>query len=281
MGLWSELAARGGPRGIRPSLLRELGIYVGSQGIFFDKERTSAIHPGGVTMSVLHTGKSYADDFASDGVLYHYPRTSRAPTRDESEVAATKAAGRLGVPVFVVTSSAESEELRDVHLGWVNDWDDEARLFLVTFGNERVRGGLGVTATPEEPFRLFAERSTRATVKEVRDGQQRFKFDVLRRYGPRCAVCDLDVLDLLDAAHLVPKAKGGSDHPANGLLLCSLHHRAFDAKLFGIDPEHLSIIEGSAVRKVDIRITRSDIKHLRQLPHPSALDWLTKHRPVR
>jgi len=57
----------------------------------------------GVTVSVLHTGSSYPDDLANDGVIYHYPTTSRPPGRGASEIEATKEAARLRLPIFVVT----------------------------------------------------------------------------------------------------------------------------------------------------------------------------------
>jgi putative restriction endonuclease len=48
---------------VTPQLLRDLGIYGGAQGVWVNKERTSQITPGGgVTVALLHTGASYADD---------------------------------------------------------------------------------------------------------------------------------------------------------------------------------------------------------------------------
>jgi hypothetical protein len=69
-------------------LLRELGIYGGAQGIWVDKEHTQALTPErtGVTVGLLHTGSSYPDDLAEDGVFYHYPLTNRPPARDRAEV---------------------------------------------------------------------------------------------------------------------------------------------------------------------------------------------------
>ena len=102
--MWDRLAQSGGPRKAKPQLLRDLGIYGGAQGIWVDKERTRKLTNSGtgVTVGVLHTGSSYADDLSDDGVLYHYPTTARSPGRDQSEVDATKAAGRFGLPVFVI-----------------------------------------------------------------------------------------------------------------------------------------------------------------------------------
>lgn len=75
-----------------PGLLRELEIYGGAQGIWVDKARTSIVTPEGVAVGLLHTGSSYADDLADDGVIYHYPQTWRASGgRDAAEVAVPRA----------------------------------------------------------------------------------------------------------------------------------------------------------------------------------------------
>jgi len=51
-----------------------------------------------------------------------------------AEVEATKNAARLGIPIFVILPG-ETNQTRRVRLGWVEDWDDEASLFLVLFGD--------------------------------------------------------------------------------------------------------------------------------------------------
>ena len=48
-------------------------------------------------------------------------------------------------------------------------------------------------------------------------------------------------LSLLDAAHLYPISKKGTDDPRNALVLCALHHRAFDRGLILIDPDSLVV----------------------------------------
>jgi putative restriction endonuclease len=134
--MWASLQAAGDSSRLPPQLLRELGVYGGAQGIWVDTERTRGIDGGGgITVSLLHTGRHYADELSADGVLYHYPRTGRPPGRDRSEVAATKAAGRLRLPVFVVTPGPTSSS-RTVHKGWIEGWDDDTELFLVTFADD-------------------------------------------------------------------------------------------------------------------------------------------------
>ena len=102
--MWSELVRQGGPKRTKAQLLRRLGIYGGAQGIWVDKDRTKAIAPSGVTVGLLHTGRHYADDLAEQGVVYHYPETARRYNRDQAEVAATKKAAELRLPVFVTTN---------------------------------------------------------------------------------------------------------------------------------------------------------------------------------
>jgi hypothetical protein len=192
-----------------------------------------------VTVGLLHTGSAYPGDLSDDGVLYHYPATGRRG-KDEAEVAATQAAGRLGLPIFVITYPTRRSPKRDVRLAWVEGWDDRARLFLITFDGKRPPM-LPSPGEPDEPFELFRKTAKRVTSAAARPGRQRFKFRVLQRYGPQCAVCGLAVPELLDAAHIGPKKVHGSDDPRNGLVLCATHHRAFDAGLFAVQPDTLAL----------------------------------------
>jgi hypothetical protein len=279
MEMWSNVLQAGGPVGIAPARLRELGVYGGAQGIWVDKARTGGLTPGGggITVAVLHTGQSYADDLAEDCILYHYPSTRRPPRRDAAEVEATKAAGRLGLPLFVITYPAPNANSRDVRLGWVEDWNDEARIILINFGDRPPARG----STPpmeDEPFQLIEEGGRSSREVATRPGQQRFKFRVLQFYGPRCAVCGLDVLELLDAAHLCPKHEHGTDDPRNGLIFCPTHHRAFDAGLFAIEPETTRIIvRGNSDEASRLLLAYQSLDHLRNRPHPDALRWAWEH----
>ena len=114
-GLWQRLKEMGGPSGVAPAVLRELGIYGGAQGIWVDKARTGRITKDGekgITVSVLHTGSSYADDLAEDCMIYHYPQTHRQGSRDLAEVNATKNAGHLSLPFFVIAYPTPSSNVR-------------------------------------------------------------------------------------------------------------------------------------------------------------------------
>lgn len=274
-GMWDALLDAGGPKGVAPGVLRDLGIYGGAQGVWVDKARTGSLTKDGTgaTVGLLHTGSSYADDLSDDGVLYHYPSTNRPRGRDLAEIEATKAAGRLRLPVFVITYPSPGSARRNVHLGWVESWDDSLETFLITFGESQPLPL--VAETEEQPFRLVEERRTTRRQVDARIGQQRFKFRVFERYGLRCAVCGISAPQLLDAAHLRPKRERGSDDPRNGLVLCASHHRALDAGLFAIEPSSLRIHTNTRGPDADsLRIDHATLEHLPKKPHAEALQWL-------
>ena len=81
------------------------------------------------------------------------------------------------------------------------------------------------------------ERPTERRVAQKRDPA--FRHNVLRAYQRRCAICDFDLrvedqLLGLEAAHIMWHAAGGPDQVANGLALCSLHHKALDLGAIGL-----------------------------------------------
>ena len=266
--MWQQVLAEGGPKGVEPKLLRQLGIYGGAQGIWVDKARTASLteNGNGVTVGLLHTGVHYDDDMTESGVLYHYPETGRPPARDKAEVDATKACKVHRLPVFVMHKRGS---LRDVFFGWVEDWDDQFAEFLITFG---ANPPLPAPAS-DDGFELMAkDRSRKTRETAARMNQNRFKFQVLARYEPSCAVCSIAAPEVLEAAHVFEVKHGGTDHPANGLVLCATHHRAFDRKLFAIEPESTRLIyRHDGPTKDDLRITRDDLRHLRNQPHSEAL----------
>jgi hypothetical protein len=276
MEMWRKLHDAGGPIGVPPQLLRDLGIYGGAQGIWVNKSRTAELSADGegITVGVLHTGSSYADDMSEESVIYHYPKTGRPPGRDLSEVNATKAAKELGLPIFVIVYPSPSSNKRDVHLAWIQDWDDESSQFLIAFGKSPPPELPSSDAEDKTPFAIDEKRKRGEALVPTRPGQAKFKFRVLQRYGPQCAVCGIDVHELLDSAHLIPISENGNDDARNGLVLCAIHHRAFDAMFFAFDPETLSLQTRKNGPDLErLRIKRSSLQHLRKKPHPSAIEW--------
>lgn len=75
---------------------------------------------------------------------------------------------------------------------------------------------------------------------KARIGQQDFRAGVTDRYGGRCVMCGVDRPGLLVAAHILDWSENEElrGDPANGLLLCTLHHRAFDLGLFTLTEDY-------------------------------------------
>ncbi|BBA97428.1 hypothetical protein RVR_3172 [Actinacidiphila reveromycinica] len=271
MAVWADLVARGDADGlVTPDALRSVGAYGNFRGIWTDKKRTKKIHPNGVAIGLKHTGQHYPDDLSETGVLYHYPVT-RQRGRDLGEVNATKAAALTGLPVFVIT---EHGDLRGVRLAWVEGWDDESSLFLVTFGENPPGRVINRDLSEEEPFILEGNRRRRRNGSVVeRPDQARFKLEVFLRYGPRCPLSGIDVPQMIEAAHLRGDAEGGSPDARNGLPMNAALHRAFDAHLFAIHPDSLTAEArpgGPSLAAMGILHPRLDLE---QLPHREALRW--------
>ncbi|WP_421569026.1 HNH endonuclease [Stenotrophomonas sp. PD6] len=71
----------------------------------------------------------------------------------------------------------------------------------------------------------------------IRRGQKGFRTKLLKAYGNRCAVTGCAVVDILEAAHIVPY-KGEHTHRVdNGLLLRADIHTLFDLGLIWISPQ--------------------------------------------
>lgn len=75
----------------------------------------------------------------------------------------------------------------------------------------------------------------------------KFRERVLRAYEHRCCVCGFDlrighISAGLEAAHIKWFQAKGPDIEANGLALCSLHHKVFDLGAFTILPDTYSLV---------------------------------------
>jgi len=270
--LWQHILDQGSVAyGVSPTKLRELEIYGGQQGIWIDKKRTGSLsHNGyGIAVSALYKGDNYPDDLDETGAIYHYPKTDRPSSRDIGEIEAVKNCQRYDMPIFVIRVSPENKKLRDVFFGFVTMWDDDAEVFIVEFGESP---DIGKLQEQDAPFQVREKRRSSPYIARIQRRRVAFRIAVLRRYGLKCAVCDVSVVELLDAAHLVPKSEFGTDDPRNGVVLCALHHRAFDRGLFAIEPETLRIVQhpnGPTLERMGV--VENSISHLPQLPHEDAI----------
>ncbi len=80
-----------------------------------------------------------------------------------------------------------------------------------------------------------------------------FRKKVYEAYSNKCAMCGIQ-LELIEAAHIVPHShENGSDEIANGIGLCSLHHKAYDNSLIYFD------------KNFSIKINEKKISYLKKI----------------
>ena len=102
----------------------------------------------------------------------------------------------------------------------------------------------------------------------ARQGQPRFRNNLLEAYDATCCVTKSKVVELLEAAHIDPHSDGGDYSLENGLLLRSDIHTLFDQYLLAFD-EYQRLILSKKLRN-------SEYKHLHQnqrlvSPRPSVV----------
>jgi hypothetical protein len=89
------------------------------------------------------------------------------------------------------------------------------------------------------------ERTNRAIVQ--RQGQSKFRSELLKAYGGQCAITDCDAEAALEAAHIFPYLGTDTNHVKNGLLLRADIHTLFDLYLISIDPDTSKVVVSSTL----------------------------------
>ena len=99
--------------------------------------------------------------------------------------------------------------------------------------------------------------------QRVAERDAAFRDRLFQKQGKpyHCAVCDIEIDDCLQGAHVIDVQYDGRDLVSNGIILCASHHLLFDKHQFGIDPSDRSIVVSSKSRwsRKEMRITRDKI----------------------
>lgn len=191
----------------------------------------AAAQQGPAALSINTSANSpYDDEVVPEGFFYAY----RAGSIDQPDNRALRSA-RLSRDPIVYFVATRPGWYRPIYPAYVTDDDPVARRVLVTPGRMTGEVEEPEPVLVEDPVeRKYAVRETR-----VRLHQARFRGRVLVAYSNLCAICRLKESRLLDAAHIAGDLEDrGEPVIANGLSLCSIHHRAFDQDLVGVSPEY-------------------------------------------
>lgn len=130
----------------------------------------------------------------------------------------------------------------------------------------------------------------RKVTYQARWRDPKFTSDVREAYDGECAFCGFDIKlngspIALECAHIQWHAREGPDHVENGLLLCSLHHRLFDAGALGIDDRRNILVSSKATG--DSEYASNSLEELAgtqvrkpvegyQAPRPDFIKWHRK-----
>jgi putative restriction endonuclease len=211
--------------------LRRFRIHLkGQQGIFKPAEL-----PDPLSITTTIASKYTHDTIEGSCVYYDFVPRSREHENDGLKRCAEAA---LPLIYFLQVKARPAEHVVFAPV-YVLGWDDERRRFLVDLSEQcpdelpppasikQLR--LPQIRTPESPTEIRELTKSYATTTVQRRLQQaRFRDAVLRAWRERCAVCELRIRPLLDAARL---------SSGDGIALCATHHRAFDVGVLTIDEE--------------------------------------------
>jgi hypothetical protein len=112
------------------------------------------------------------------------------------------------------------------------------------------------------------ERTKRAIVQ--RQGQSKFRAELLKAYGGQCAITDCDAEAALEAAHIFPYLGVDTNHVKNGLLLRADIHTLFDLYLISIDPvTNKVVISSSLLNTCYKEINGKPLKYPKDYASPS------------
>jgi len=106
-------------------------------------------------------------------------------------------------------------------------FESQQALLQFTGKNEEIaEAEISLPSGPTESTRLVRTRLV----------QNFFRDAVLSSYEFKCAICNLDLPELLSASHIIPWSKNVERRadPRNGLSLCAIHDRAFDRGLLSV-----------------------------------------------
>ena len=172
----------------------------------------------------------YEDAIGDDG----YPRYKwRGTDSNHHDNRALRRAMKLGKPLLYFIGIVPGV-FRPYGPVWLAAEEPAEHQFVVALDPAMLSGWEpGLELTPFAPARRYAQ-----VLVNRRLHQRPFRDRVLIAYGSQCALCRLRHPPLLDAAHIKEDADGGEPVVTNGMAMCAIHHRAFDAHVLTVKPNY-------------------------------------------
>ena len=127
--------------------------------------------------------------------------------------------------------------------------DREHRLYRL--GRYAGSGGRQREEWVFDPSSLEDARKRILTAIVSRQGQGAFREQLLAAYRQSCAVTGCDVVEVLEAAHIVAQRGPETNHVTNGLLLRVDIHTLFDHGLLTVHPTDYRLLVSKRLRGTD------------------------------
>lgn len=243
----------------------KVGLLFRQQGICKPRQlgaalaiRTTYTPPG---------GHAPYDDFEGADGLIRYAYRGTDP--DSFDNVALRRAGQLGLPLiwFVAVEPGVYHVQYPVYV-----IDDEPALLRVTLAIDEAQRWIAPSdAAADDDRRAYVQR-----LNKLRLHQPVFRAQVLGAYGQACAICRLRHVALLDAAHILKDSHPrGTPVVPNGMALCSIHHRAFDANVLGIRPDMVVEIRRDILTEIDGPMLRHGLQEMAgvSITRPRRFAW--------
>lgn len=207
----------------------------------------------------------YIDVEGPDGLIrYAY----RGTDPDHWDNVALRRALHLGVPLVWFVAVARGVYLARYPVYVVGDEPHQLRVALAVDDAQR---WLEPGSLQSADRRQYVRR-----LNKLRLHQPVFRSRVLGAYRGACAMCRLRHAELLDAAHILADThpRGTPDVP-NGMALCSIHHRAFDANVMGVRPDLVIEVRRDILDEIDGPMLRHGLQEMagRRLDVPRRIQF--------
>lgn len=145
-------------------------------------------------------------------------------------------------------SIADKKMWEDMQSNWEDFAEESEKVTHELLDNSEEQA---ITQTPEESGSDNYEGKSRIVQVEGRVGQAFFRKSVFSAYNGRCCISGLSLPNLLVASHIIPWKDDKSNrlNPKNGLLLSSLHDKAFDIGIITVS-EDMNILVSEREREI-------------------------------
>lgn len=189
--------------------------------------------------------RPYDDNIGMDG----YPRYKWQGTNaNAADNVSLRRAMELRKPLVWFFGVAPSA-YQPIFPVWIVDQEAGQHQFVIALDDGMLNSWIP-EALASQPDLVLRREYAEAVVRR-RLHQPEFRRRVLDAYRRQCAMCRLRHPELLDAAHIKEDAQGGEPIVTNGISMCAIHHRAFDAHVVGVRPDYVVEVRSDVLRELD------------------------------